>query len=51
MELNKKELITVVEAVEFLLAHMTDDGSEEKAIDRGFIDEVSLIRKIRKYGI
>ena len=51
MELSKKELITVVEALEFLLDHMTDDGDEEKAIDRGFYEEVKLIRKMRNNGI
>jgi regulator of PEP synthase PpsR (kinase-PPPase family) len=47
MVITKREAIATIEAIEFMLAHMTDDGSEEKAIDRGFHEEVKLIRKLR----
>ena len=51
MELTKKEIASACEAIDFLLASMTDDGSYEKAIERGFGVEVELLKKLRNYGI
>ena len=51
MKLNKREINTAVAAIQFLLDSMTDDGSDEKAIDLGFIEEVNLLKKMRKDGI
>ena len=45
MELNKKEKILVIEALQFLLDHMTDDGKNQRMV-LDYQDEIELIKKL-----
>jgi NMD protein affecting ribosome stability and mRNA decay len=46
MELSKREISAVAEAIDFYLASMTSDGDMESAIAEGFGAEVALMRRI-----
>ena len=47
VSLDRKEVILTLDVLDFLISHVTDDGTHEDMKKLGYTDEVNLLNKLR----